>query len=1144
MPFRRGALISIFACVLSTAALARAIPHSQSGTSTSLGSLLDGGDYATAQRVAEDEVARAESEHGPTSIETARALDGLVESLVLNGGSAAAKTLDQAERALNLKERHFGVSHFEVAISLRNLGALRTERGEFKQAASLHARALSIRRRAFAADATEIVESLEDMALPLIYQERFREAQSALDEALRVRDAAATRSPLLLARTLTLAALLRRYDGNYTVGTQFVDRALEIRRRLSPEHPATAIALQVRGDLQFLTGDIAAARRTWADALSLEDRVLRRGHPAMISIYRRLAAAANAFGERAEQHQLLEQALQNAERSLAPCSLEFPRVLGDMASAALFDSEYVEAQKLYARARSVHERCDGPKNTDTGTVIFNQANLAVRMGDIALAEKRYQQAIEIWTKALGSGHPYVAMGLDAHADVLALRGLETRSSTLYERALRIRQRALGPEHPDVAWTLVNLARVRFRAGSVEEALRLAGQAVDIYRRTGASDDPDHFARALSLMAQIEISRGEYDQAELHLNDALSTRERIFGASDPLVAETRAEIAALDFRLGANQRSLANALNAERIGREHLRTTVRYLPERQALTYAARRPKALDLALSIAASDRSSDAAQAFDSAIRSRSVVLDELAARAKAAQTSDPGLTALTMTLLAARQRFANLMLRNYTEPGSVPPTMLEDARREKEEAEAALAERSAAFRNERARSEIGLGEVRAALPHDSALVAFVRYDRLIMRRPGGPGAASSGPTSKPLPSTPSYIAFVVRTDSDMFVVPLGSAAVVDHLVADWRAQMTAIVGAASPTAAEQAYRTAGAALRRRVWDPLGEHLTGAKTVFIVPDGTLSLVSFAALPVGRAQYLIEDGPVVHYVSAERDLVAGSASTSTGRGLLAVGGVAFDDPGSFALASKRPPAGLRSACGTSGPLSFGALAGTRQEVQDVARLWKDSPADLLTGSAASERAFKRSAPGRRVLHLATHGFFLGSCASVPAVGTRSVGGLVAERAAQSVGLDESPLLQSGLALAGANRRAAAGPGDEDGILTAEEVTALNLDGVEWAVLSACDTGLGVVRASEGVLGLRRAFQVAGVRTIVMSLWPVDDQAARSWMLALYQGRLQLRLSTSDAVQYAGLSMLRARRTQRESTHPFYWAAFVAAGDWR
>jgi CHAT domain-containing protein len=109
---------------------------------------------------------------------------------------------------------------------------------------------------------------------------------------------------------------------------------------------------------------------------------------------------------------------------------------------------------------------------------------------------------------------------------------------------------------------------------------------------------------------------------------------------------------------------------------------------------------------------------------------------------------------------------------------------------------------------------------------------------------------------------------------------------------------------------------------------------------------------------------------------------------------------------------------------------------------------------------------------------------------------------------------------------------------------LNLQGVEWAVLSACNTGVGEVKAGEGVFGLRRAFQVAGVRTVIMSLWPVDDQATRVWMRALYQNRLQKRLSTADAVREASLSALRQRRARGESTHPFYWAAFVAAGDWR
>ena len=100
------------------------------------------------------------------------------------------------------------------------------------------------------------------------------------------------------------------------------------------------------------------------------------------------------------------------------------------------------------------------------------------------------------------------------------------------------------------------------------------------------------------------------------------------------------------------------------------------------------------------------------------------------------------------------------------------------------------------------------------------------------------------------------------------------------------------------------------------------------------------------------------------------------------------------------------------------------------------------------------------------------------------------------------------------------------------------------MLSACDTGVGEVKAGEGVFGLRRAFQVAGVNTVIMSLWSVDDQATRQWMRALYDARLVQRLDTADSVRAAALSVLRARRAKGQSTHPFYWAAFVAAGDWR
>jgi CHAT domain-containing protein len=135
-------------------------------------------------------------------------------------------------------------------------------------------------------------------------------------------------------------------------------------------------------------------------------------------------------------------------------------------------------------------------------------------------------------------------------------------------------------------------------------------------------------------------------------------------------------------------------------------------------------------------------------------------------------------------------------------------------------------------------------------------------------------------------------------------------------------------------------------------------------------------------------------------------------------------------------------------------------------------------------------------------------------------------------------------LSGANRRRTAAPDEEDGILTAEEIAALDLRGLDWAVLSGCDTGVGEVRAGEGVFGLRRAFQIAGARTVIMSLWPVEDEDTRRWMTSVYDHRFARGAGTAEAVRTASLDQLRRRRQAGLSTHPFYWAGFIAAGDWR
>src|SRR5437867_4236956 len=354
---------------------------------------------------------------------------------------------------------------------------------------------------------------------------------------------------------------------------------------------------------------------------------------------------------------------------------------------------------------------------------------------------------------------------------------------------------------------------------------------------------------------------------------------------------------------------------------------------------------------------------------------------------------------------------------------------------------------------------------------------------------------------------------------------------------------------------------LRRTVWDPVAPLVGHAERVFLVPDGALSFLNFATLPTAGGRYLLETGPVLHYLAAERDAVPPAEGT-TGRGLLVLGDPDFSaaDAVDASAASKTAEARVRDAtervrsaargsrvpCSDHLALQFGTLPRTRIEVEEISDLWVRHAAAgdgeghplLLTGRRAGEKALKSEAPGRRVVHLATHGFLAGdSClssgaeAQIPLPGCAPTG--------------VSPLVLSGLALAGANRRGdPAGVGDgEDGILTAEEVAALDLSGVEWVVLSACETGVGAPGKWEGILGLRRAFQIAGARTLIMSLWRVRDEPAREWMSRLYETRLS-GASTVDAVHRASLAILQSRRSSSGSTHPFDWGAFVAAGDWR
>jgi CHAT domain-containing protein len=312
----------------------------------------------------------------------------------------------------------------------------------------------------------------------------------------------------------------------------------------------------------------------------------------------------------------------------------------------------------------------------------------------------------------------------------------------------------------------------------------------------------------------------------------------------------------------------------------------------------------------------------------------------------------------------------------------------------------------------------------------------------------------------------------------------------------------------------------------PLQEALDRVSQLLISPDGALNLIPFAALRDREGRYLAQDHRIT-YLATGRDLLRLDAP---GKGLagrpLIIADPLFDLPDSRKFAKTVDIARQRRSVTTGTDLSsvyFAPLAGASREARAIGTLLPDSI--VLTGKAATKATLK-SYPAPRILHIATHGFFLDDDTSKHSAAAAD------GRSLESGGGIQNPLLRSGLALAGANASS------RDGILTALEVSGFNLWGTRLVTLSACDTGLGEVKNGEGVYGLRRALVLAGAETLVMSLWPVSDQVTRELMTAYYTGLAQGQ-GRGEALRQVQLKMM--KRADRQ--HPFYWASFIQSGEW-
>jgi CHAT domain-containing protein/tetratricopeptide (TPR) repeat protein len=925
---------------------------------------------------------------------------------------------------------------------------------------------------------------------------------------------------------------------------------------LGEAHPEYASSLYNVAQLLKNLEEYDEALRLFLQVKAIRQRVLGERHPGYAQSLDSLAVLYHDLGDLTKALALHQQAVALRKAVLGEAHPDYAVSLSNLASVYQDLGDYRQALPLLRRALAINRSFFGPRDSAIANGLNDLAMLYSRMGDYRQALALCRQATALSREIHGEKHPNHAFSLNILALQHTRRGEHQQALLLLQQALAIIKAVQGEKHVFHAISLSNLAAVHQELGEHKQALPLIREARDLSKAILGDRHP-LYATSLHSLATVYSDAGQYDRALPLLHQAMALR-REWGIGHPEYIRCVSGLALLHQRKGEPFRALPLCGLAFALTRQHLRLCASVQSERQQLEAARAVRLPLDQLLTLTASFPEL-AGVGHEAVLSVKGAVFLQQQQRRLLLRPSTPAVRLLLRRLQQTNQELATLALRPPSlthPPPAAQQSRVEELTRVKEDLETELSGKSEDFRRQHQRFRSA--DLQQVLPAGVALVDFYRY------RHSERGAL------------PGYrlAAFVLRRDAGVMRIDLGAADTIEQTVDTWRQTL------GKPR--DQA--EAGLTLRRLVWQPLEKHLGGARVVLLSPDGALARLPFAALPGAKKDtFLIEEValavvPVPHLLP---DLLERPPGNKMKPSLLLVGDVDF-----ASASTPRLAAGLGQRSAPRGALKgWGALPGTAREVAAVKAVFNERfadgrVADLRQGKA-SKLAVRQALTEHAYAHLATHGFF------APAELMSALAGKDHPDTFALFGKEGlsgwHPLLLSGIVLAGANKEAK--PGEEDGILTALEVADLDLRSCDLVTLSACETGLGeVAGGGEGVLGLQRAFQVAGARATVTSLWSVSD-AATSVLMEQFYSRLwgEKKVAKLEALRQAQLfvlnnpaqvsqrakqlradlvkrgldeQVLEARGLGRKSTTlpggsavkerspAGWWAAFILTGDWR
>ena len=918
--------------------------------------------------------------------------------------------------------------------------------------------------------------------------------------------------PNLLNTQNGLAELAWR-QGHYEEAKTLLEEILKL-------NPTSSEAKTTLARLFSDLGLYLEAEKLAREVLQQQTQTLGADHANTLAIRTDLAGIIGKQGHIREAEKELSQVLEHYKKLFGeahPTTITVLNNLGQMREGA---GLYDDAEPILRRAVALAEKVFGPDHATTLATLNNLALLHESQGNFDKAEPLYQRAIAASSKQLGKRHSDTVALINNLAFLHLLRQDYAKADPLFETISTVWNETLGKEHQRTLKSLNSLARTKHHLGQHDTSEKLF---LDVLKRRANVLGQHHkdTLRSMHDLADLYHTMGQHEKAEKLLRETLRLDEKVLGSQHPYTFETLNTLA----KVLESSNKIKAALKLRRRGfnrrTKFFNQMLWATGENAREGYIRLYKPELDAYVSLLSkTDPQTSGHRIMEIGLQRKGLLLKIASEIHQIAKFSDDSaLNKLTQQLTETRKKLAALTLSGPTEEtGDQHLTIIHGLEQKIDELQLLLGQSSQRFRN--SITSISMDTLIGQLPEDAVLVNFITYEENEEKK---------------------ILAATLRKENgqpifDLVVYPDKTS--MEQKVIDFRSIIQ------DEDAEEDELFEIGQDTYDLVWDPLKASLKNRNKVYLVPDGILNILPFAALISVDQTYLAQSTDL-HFLGSSRDLIPSDIPDATGEFLI-LAGPDYDSEKVVAKevlqkAERRRSANinqsLRAFSSGMRGLRFDPLPGAEKEGKIIALKADENHKKnkILVKNEAQEGVFHTIQNPPEILHIATHGFFLKPDQTL----RRRLLKLQRGADVQLPPPGDNPLLRAGLAFAGINTNAKyLGEIDtnNDGVLTALEVLDLDFTGTRLAVLSACETGLGEIHEGEGVYGLRRSFQEAGVNSVISSLWEVSDAGTQALMASLYQ-RIGKGLSPHEALRASQLEMIQSK----EWSYPYIWSAFMMVG---